>query len=409
MMEGIGRSSEKPAVAVVGAGLAGLSAAYVLCDRAHVTLFERQARIGGRILTSQRPWGEHGTEFFLSRANEPTINKLIKELGLKLISWDDWPGYLFRGQFACGSPLRAVTKLLAPESSRRVKRLFKRAKEEAWGKPRGKFDQWLSQLLDDDREAIAFVDMLLAGETCAPADHITARYGLEFLSSLHDDWHSIRGGAQKLVEALYENSGARLVLNAHASEVETIRGGVRVNWIEGRKRKSAKFQAVIVATPDGERLVGEAVRRHFHSYVSVLLEYEYPPRLKINPDFDLSRGLYTDGPINYVQTTKHKGSYVLRILIPDAKGMLKLDEWAVVDFCAQHFGQLTTGADQVRDFSIMKWKYGLPCGGDDKDKGFQRIGRRIVLAGDRFGKWPSMDTAIESGRRCAVALVKLTP
>jgi phytoene dehydrogenase-like protein len=385
----------RPAVAVIGTGLAGLSATYHLRDRALVTIFEREACIGGRVCSSQGPPGELGAEFFLSPTKEPTINKLIEELGLHMVNRGrNWPGYLFRGKFASGGPLKAVEALLTPTSAKRVKCLFKLAcnlaEDETSVNPREMLDRWLSQFLKNDREAIAFVTMLLAGETCAPSGHITARYGLECLSSLYDDWYSIRCGSQKLVDALYEHSGAQLVPNAHVRTVEEVRGGVRVNWTEGHSRRSETFQAAIVATPDGERLVGAPVRGHFHSYVSILLEYKDPPRLMISPDFDLRLGLYTDGRLNYIQATKGKGGYVLRILFSIAEKMLRLDQQEVIAFCIQQLGRFMAGARQVSRSSVRKWEFGLPCGGAGEGRGFRRMSR--------------MDAAIASGQRCAAAI-----
>lgn len=93
----------KPTIAVIGAGLAGLSAAYHLRGRAQITLFEKEAHIGGRVFTSQRPSGEHGAQFFLSHKNERTIHNLIKKLKLKRINWSNWPGYIVKEKFAHGS------------------------------------------------------------------------------------------------------------------------------------------------------------------------------------------------------------------------------------------------------------------------------------------------------------------
>jgi len=394
-------SQMKPRVAVIGAGLTGLSAAYFLREKAQVTIFEKEARIGGRLFTDSVTGQEHGAQFILQRQSEPSIHKLIQRFGLELVEWKDWPGYEFgrhkAGHIAYGSPEDAAQDLLSPESAKRTKRLFKLIKEEAWGIPRGKFNQWISDRLMKDRQGVAFVDMLLAGETCAPANHVKAQYALECLSSLYDRWYSLRGGSGKLVEALCENSGAQIIQTADVSEVKEIRGCVRINWSEGYERKSENFTAAIIATPNGERLVGMPTRGHFHAYISVLLDYQHRPQLKAKPKFDLSGGLYTDGPLNYIQLTKRKNSCVLRILIPNGGMMIRWRELDLVAYCVHHLSPYIAGVDQFHASSVQKWKFGLPCGGYKTGKGFQRIGHRIFLAGDRFGKWPSMDAAISSG------------
>lgn len=387
----------QPKVAVIGSGLAGLSAAYHLRDKADVTIFEKEDRIGGRILTMHKPWGEHGAQFLLDPRNERSLNRLIKELGLKLHRWKSWPGYMFRRKLVTKKPSKVVKKLLPPESAKRVNCLLDHVKNEAWKNPESHFDRWLADFLRKDREAMAFIEMLVAGETCAPNSHITARYGLECLSSLYNDWYSIRGGTVKLIDALAEKSGARIIHDARVDHVKEIRCCVRVDWTEGGERKSGDFTAAIITTPDGEQLVNRTMLRHYHAYTSILLEYKRCPRLRANPNFDLSRGLYTDGPLNYIQLTKLHGLHTLRILMPNADTKLGRKEQDLAAYCVAHLRPLIIGADQPLCSSVKKWQLGLPCGRHKNNDGFQKIGCRIFLAGDRFGKWPSMDAAVFSG------------
>lgn len=70
-------------IAVLGAGIAGLTAAYHLSQRAEVVVFEARNRVGGNIRTEildgcRVEWGPNG---FLD--NEPATLKLVDELGLR--------------------------------------------------------------------------------------------------------------------------------------------------------------------------------------------------------------------------------------------------------------------------------------------------------------------------------------
>src|SRR5215467_2059030 len=90
------RTSASPEIAVVGAGLAGLTCAYVLAKHGvRCTLYEANPdRLGGRCWTS-RGWAngqtaEHGGEFI--DTVQHSIRDLVAELGLHLDDLSELPG-----------------------------------------------------------------------------------------------------------------------------------------------------------------------------------------------------------------------------------------------------------------------------------------------------------------------------
>ena len=70
-------------IAIVGAGLAGLTAAKILHDYADVTVFEKARSVSGRMSTrrAQPYFFDHGAQFFTARTSEfkTLVSELIEE------------------------------------------------------------------------------------------------------------------------------------------------------------------------------------------------------------------------------------------------------------------------------------------------------------------------------------------
>src|SRR6201991_3905646 len=78
----------RPTAAVIGSGIAGLTAAYLLQRRYEVTLFEADARLGGHAHTHEVVSSDGGTSFVDSgfivhnARTYPSLLRLFDELGV---------------------------------------------------------------------------------------------------------------------------------------------------------------------------------------------------------------------------------------------------------------------------------------------------------------------------------------
>jgi predicted NAD/FAD-binding protein len=76
-------------IAIIGGGVAGLTAGYLLHDRYDVTLFEMESRLGGNAYTLDTKTGEEIdiSVFFYSRLEYPNFCRLLTKLGIRSTTW----------------------------------------------------------------------------------------------------------------------------------------------------------------------------------------------------------------------------------------------------------------------------------------------------------------------------------
>ncbi len=280
-------------IAVVGSGIAGLSAAWLLSKTHDVTLFEADDRLGGHadthVVTERRPDGERelaiDTGFIVHNPRTyPVLLRLFAELGvatqgseMSMSIRDDGSGLQWAGALGRKGVFPTPANVLNPRYLRMLTEI-----------PR--FHRRARRLLAEEGPDLTLRDFLAAGRfsayfhrhfmeplvaavwSCDPevALDYPARYLFTFLQHHgmlgvfgSPQWRTVAGGSQQYVAAVAARID-EVRTGAKVTSVLETPDGVEVTDGNGAVRV---FDAVVVGVPDdrfGERVAAVVARRPDH-------------------------------------------------------------------------------------------------------------------------------------------------
>jgi predicted NAD/FAD-binding protein len=265
-------------VAVIGSGVAGLTAAYVLSGRDRVTLYEADARLGGHAHThfvddgDGRVIGVDSAFLVHNDRTYPTLCRLFGELGIATqesemsmsVRADDigleYAGALgVRGLFACRQSLRPRYLRMLAEIVR-----FHRAALRLLGHDADSFET-LDAFLSRHRFSSYFIDyfitpLVAAVWSCAGDDALRypARYLFVFLAHHgmlsvfgSPTWRTVTGGSATYVAAI----AARLDEVSTSTPVHALRRGPAGVVVQAGNNPPRLFDAAVVAVHPDQALL----------------------------------------------------------------------------------------------------------------------------------------------------------
>ena len=266
-------------VAVIGSGVAGLTAAYVLSGRDRVTLYEADVRLGGHAHThfvddgGGRVFGVDSAFLVHNDRTYPTLCRLFSELGIATqqsemsmsVRADDvgleYAGALgVRGLFACRQSLRPRYLLMLAEIVR-----FHRAASRLLGQDADDNLETLEGFLNRHRFSSYFIDyfvtpLVAAVWSCAADDALRypARYLFLFLAHHgmlsvfgSPTWRTVTGGSATYVQAI----AARLDEVSTATPVHSLRRVPRGVMLRAGSSPPRFFDAAVVAVHPDQALL----------------------------------------------------------------------------------------------------------------------------------------------------------
>lgn len=236
-------------IAIVGTGIAGLSAAYVLSRAHEVELFDANTYAGGHTNTVDVGGLAVDTGFIVhNRQNYPLLNRLFGELGVKTRP----TAMSFSMSCGCGTSWSSRRPWRAGRLLIEIQRFLRTA---GGADVRGKtFDEFLSAEGYSERFRWHYlVPMTSALWSTAPGDALQfpAELGVQFfrnhgmLGFRRQRWRTVVGGSQEYVRLLLERIGVPVHLSRPVGAIDRHDAGVTLRLVDG---SSVAADAIVIAT-----------------------------------------------------------------------------------------------------------------------------------------------------------------
>jgi predicted NAD/FAD-binding protein len=258
-------------IAVVGTGISGMAAAWLLAERHRVTVYEKDDRVGGHSNTvtvegTQGPVAVDTGFIVFNERNYPNLTALFAHLGIQTQPTDmSFSASLDEGAFeyagsGVGGLLAQPLNAVRPRMWRMLRDLLRFYREASRDLRRGAGpDTTLGDYLSANGYSSEFVrDHLLpigAAIWSTPMADMVDYPLLSFLRfcdnhgllTLVDrpQWRTVVGGSRAYVERLSASYGHRILLNTAVSAIHRVGGKVR---IEDRQGGTREFDQVVIAT-----------------------------------------------------------------------------------------------------------------------------------------------------------------
>ena len=437
-------------LAVVGAGIAGLAAAWQGRDR-DVLVLEAEPRIGGRIRSEPRGdyWLNLAAHIF--PPPESNLGRLVTELGLETVPVPGTGmGVFLNGRVVAAGrpesyPLRIRTspagRLSLARAGLRIRRgvseylrLAERRPGDTPAAVRARllayrddatFADFLGELHPDvDALLRAAVNRVSAEPEVLSAGAGITQFAATFSGGASIYHRNLPGGTGVLVDRLEGALSGRIVKRAEVVSVANTRDGVRLVVRHGGSEVEINAGAAIVATPafvtrrivDGQpaelALALDSIR--YGPYVVAAFLTREQAEMPWDDLYavvvaakSFNMFFNTANVLRQAPERKPGGSITVYGAAGLGARLLQEDDESVIETFSRDLRAVFPATEGiVEEVMIQRWAHGIPYSTPGRSAYQPRLEQplgRILLAGDYLGERGGMDTAATSGLEAAAA------
>jgi len=432
-------------VVVVGAGMAGLSAAWRLRDR-DLLVLESEPLVGGRLRSQRRGdyWLNLGGHVLAGAGSETA--QLLEQAGVPSA---EVPGVLsalaLNGRVLASGPVETYPlrvrlgvrqRAALAAAGARLRLAVRRYGAVSARRPGEDERERQARVLrfDDDRSFADFLGPVPADvdavfratirRSSGEPEQVSAGYGIGYFQLVWDRHagltRNVLGGSATLPEAIAAVLGERVQTGAEVTGIDPGADGVEVAYRQGGREHLARARAVVVAVPAplaaglvsrlpadtadalGRIAYGAYVVGAFLTSEPGPMPYDHvyamaTPKLSFNMLFNMASVVRGD-------RRRPGGSLMVYSGASLATRLDRLDDRQVLDVYQRELTELFPALKRrFAEAQLVRWRRGLPHprpGRGDLQPALTRPLQRVFLAGDYLGT-SYVETAVRTGREAA--------
>ncbi|MGH3042227.1 MAG: NAD(P)/FAD-dependent oxidoreductase [Gaiellaceae bacterium] len=465
MKEATARTSgpgESRDVVVVGAGIAGLAAAWTLRDR-DVLVLEADERVGGRMKSEPRGhyWLSVGAHMFPGPGS--VIDGLVNEMGLETLPfYGSLLGMAYRGKMVRGGraetypfrlPMSLAGRLSFIRGGLKMRAAAKKYNSLARQSPGETASDVRARLLAflDDRSFAEFIGTLhpdaeaifraTTNRLTAEPDQVSAGCMASLFAHVWSTGdvvlgRSLKGGAAELPGSLSDALGDSVTLGAEVLEVAPDNGLVRIRYATKQGEENVLARAAIVTTTAD---VARRVIRDLPQETSEALEHiSYGPMAVMSILTNERRPMPWDDVYSILVVGKSFNmffNHASALRVPGsprqpggtlmvyggaglARRLFEKSDEGIRDTMLSDLHEIfPESRGIVEDVLVQRWTHTVPFASPGRHLVQQPLERpvhgSIFLAGDYIGAWTDIESAattgIEAAGKVRKVLAKTTP